>query len=165
MPSIGAAVFSLLYLAAAWLAWWTTDVVIDRGESALWHGIFAVLIVLAVNKLFEGAITDLARVYAMRHGWYYQRRIMQAEFIAIVAMSCCLVASAVLFLARQSPAATQIALIGIVMLIALALVRDTSLHQIDYLINQRKFGLKVSWILDLGGLGLVLLASEWRLHL
>jgi hypothetical protein len=65
----------------------------------------------------------------------------------------------------HSAAATQIALIGIVMLIALALVRDTSLHQIDRLISRRIFGPKVNWILDLGGLGLVLLTSEWRLRL
>jgi hypothetical protein len=59
-----------LYLAAAWLVWRIKDVVIDRSESALWHGIFAVLCVLAINRLFMGAITDLARVYAMQHGWY-----------------------------------------------------------------------------------------------
>ena len=165
MPTVGTVLFSLLYLGAAWLAWKTANVIIDRSECALWHGMFVALIALAINKLFEGAITDLVRVSAMRHGRYPQRRIVQAEFITIVAILCWLFASAVLFLARRSPAATQIALIGIVILIALALVRDTSLHQIDYLINRRKFGLKVNWMLDLGGLGLVVLMSEWRLCL
>jgi hypothetical protein len=164
MPSIGTVIFSLLYFAAAWLVWSTTSVLIDRRESALWYGIFAVLIVLAINRLLGDAITDLAREYAIQHGWYFQRRIVQAEFIAIVAILCWLVAITVLFLARHSPAATQIALIGIVTLIALAFVRDTSLHQIDYLIHQRIFGLRVNWILDLGGLALVLLASGWRLR-
>jgi len=164
MPSIGTVVFSLLYFASAWLVWSTTNALVDRRESALWQGIFAVLIVLAINRLLGGAITDLARVYAIQRGWYWQRRIVQAEFIFIVAITCWLVAITVLFLARHSPAATQIALMGIVTLIALAFVRDTSLHQIDYLINLRIVGLKVNWILDLGGLGLVLVASGWRLR-
>ena len=121
------------------------------------------MIALALNKLYGGVITDLLRVFAMEHGWYSQRRSVQVEFIAVVVAICFLIATAVLFLASHHPAATQIALIGIVMLLALSLVRDASLHQIDALLGRRLFGLlKVNWMLELGGLGVVLVASTRR---
>jgi hypothetical protein len=128
----------------------------------LWHGIFVALIVLALNKLFEGSVTGFIRMLAMEEGWYDQRRVVQIEFIAVVALVCLLVVGVLLLLARHAPAATQIALVGTMMLLALGLVRDASLHQIDHLMGQRIIGLKVNWIFELGGLGLVLLASKWR---
>jgi hypothetical protein len=162
MPHIGPALFSAVYFATAWLVWRTANAVVDSGESVLWNMISASLVVLAFNKLFESAITEFVRVYAVEHGWYSERRVVQVEFIVVVMMTCLLAAGVALFLARHAPVATQLASIGIVLLIALALVRDASLHEIDYLISQWVFGLKLNWILELGGLVLVLLANEWR---
>ena len=132
VPFIGPILVSLMYLLTAQLVWRTASTAtIDHSETTLWRGISVALIALALNKLYGGVITDLLRMFAMEHGWYSQRRSVQVEFIAVVVAACLLTATAVLFLASHYPAATQIALIGTVMLLALGLVRDASLHQIN----------------------------------
>jgi hypothetical protein len=61
--------------------------------------------------------------------------------------------------ARQASLSTRLALSATIMLLALGLMRDVSLHQIDHLIGARIMGLKLNWLLDVGGLGLVLFAQ------
>jgi len=164
LPSGGPVLISLLYLAAGWLAWTNADAV-NRRESSFWRASFAALIVLAINKLFEGPLTHQARALAIEHGWYAQRQTAQIEVIVFVAISCLIIAGVLLFLTKTFPAATQIALVGVLMLLGFGIIRDASLHQLDDLIARRIIGLKVNWILELAGIALVLSVSEWRCRL
>jgi hypothetical protein len=61
--------------------------------------------------------------------------------------------------ARRALAATWLALLGTTTLIALALIREVSLHQIDVLLGAQIIGLKVNWILELAGIALIVLFS------
>jgi hypothetical protein len=42
------------------------------------------------------------------------------------------------------------------------LIRAASFHHIDRLIGRTILGLKWNWVLEMGGITIVLLASEWR---
>jgi len=42
------------------------------------------------------------------------------------------------------------------------LIRAASFHHIDRFIGDRILGLKWNWILEMGGISIVLLSSEWR---
>jgi hypothetical protein len=42
------------------------------------------------------------------------------------------------------------------------LIRAASFHHVDRLIGRTVLGFRWNWILEMGGIGLVLLASQWR---
>ena len=63
---------------------------------------------------------------------------------------------------RKSPAPTWLALLGTAAVLAFVLIRAASLHHIDRFIGQRILGLTWNWVLEMGGISLVLVASEWR---
>jgi hypothetical protein len=55
-----------------------------------------------------------------------------------------------------------LALTGTVAVLAFVLIRAASFHHIDQFIGERILGLKWNWILEVGGISIVLLSSEWR---
>ena len=120
------------------------------------------LIVLAINDLFEGAITDVLRRHAMQQGWYEGRQIVQIGFIVVAGLTCLLAGGVLFLLAWWAPFSTKIVVVALTLLVALALVRGTSLHEIDHLLGKRMLGLKLNRLIEISGLALVLLASEWR---
>jgi len=155
--TIGSIVFASVYFAVAW----TTNrasIGFDRSERVLWTAIPIMLALLGINKLFEGAVTNVGRMIAIDQGWYAHRRVFQIWLIAGVLAICSIGAIVLLLVARQASLSTRLALSATIMLLALGLTRDVSLHQIDHLIGERAVGLKLNWLLDVGGLGLVLFA-------
>ena len=87
---------------------------------------------------------------------------MQVWFMVGVAITCLTTAIILLIWARKSPAPTWLALLGTAAVLAFVLIRAASFHHIDRLIGQRILGLTWNWILEMGGISLVLVASEWR---
>jgi hypothetical protein len=84
--------------------------------------------------------------------------VFQIWLVASVLAICSIGAIVLLLSARQASLSTRLALSATIMLLALGVTRDVSLHQIDQLIGERVVGLKLNWLLDVGGLGLVLFA-------
>jgi hypothetical protein len=81
-----------------------------------------------------------------------------------VAAVCADIAVGLLLLAHKTPYSTQLALLGMVIVLAFVLIRAVSLHDIDRLIGERVLGLKWNWILETGGISIVLLGSLIRLE-
>ena len=125
----------------------------------LWAAIPIALALLGINKLFEGALTNVGRLIAFDQGWYAHRRVLQIWLVGSVLAICSIGAIVLLLSARQASLSTRVALSATIMLLALGLTRDVSLHQVDHLIGERIMGLKLNWLLDVGGLGLVLFAQ------
>jgi len=163
-PTVGGWVTVGLYALAAISVFRTLRAVERPGEGAFWRGIFIMLVLLGINKQLDlqSALTDLGRILAFLQGWYAQRQTVQVWFILGVAAVCLLVAIALLVLARKAPAPTWVALIGMAIVLAFVLIRAASFHHIDRFINARILGLKWNWVLEMGGLSVVLLGSEWR---
>jgi hypothetical protein len=121
---------------------------------------------LGINKQLDlqTALTELGRVLASMQGWYEQRRTVQFWFIVAVAAICFLMALVLLVLARarRAPMPTWLALVGVVIVLGFVTIRAASFHHFDQFIGSRVLGLKWNWVLEMGGISIVLIASEWR---
>jgi hypothetical protein len=53
-------------------------------------------------------------------------------------------------------------LTGTTLVIGYVLIRAPSFHHVDRLIGRTVLGFRWNWILEMGAIGLVLLASQWR---
>ena len=49
-----------------------------------------------------------------------------------------------------------------IMLVGYVVIRTASFHYVDRLIGEKFLGLRLNWILEMGGIGVVLVASYWR---
>jgi hypothetical protein len=65
-------------------------------------------------------------------------------------------------LVPRAPASTSLALTGLTFLVGYVLTRAASLHQADSIIYTQFVGLRLNWILEIGGIGIVLVATFWR---
>ena len=73
-----------------------------------------------------------------------------------------LTAITLLVWARDSPAPTWLALVGSTFVLGFVIIRAASFHHIDRFIGNQILGLRWNWVLEMGGIVLVLLASIWR---
>jgi hypothetical protein len=119
---------------------------------------------LGINKQLDlqTALTEAGRVLAHVQGWYQQRELVQLAFIAVVAVTRLAAAITVLIWVRHAPLPTWLALIGTVLILGFVLIRAASFHHIDRFIGSKILGLRWNWIVEMGGIVLVLLASWWR---
>jgi hypothetical protein len=110
----------------------------------------------------QSALTELGRIVALTAGWYEQRRTVQVYFVAGVAVSS-IVATITLFLwTRNSNVQVWFAILGATSVLGYDLLRAASFHHVGSFIDPRVFGFTWIWILEMSGIAVVLLASEWR---
>lgn len=133
-------------------------------RAALWLGLGALMIGLGINKQLDlqTLLTEIGRVMAHGQGWYEQRRVVQAVFIVAVLALGCVGAGVVWWLSRGSLAELWLALAGTVFLLTFIVIRAASFHHVDVLIGTRILGLRLNWIFELGGIGMVALAAHRR---
>jgi len=126
----------------------------------------ATLLFLCINKQLDlqTAMTEFLRARAVREGWYEIRYKFQIAFIAAMAVSLP-VCSGVLFLvARRLPASSKLAGLGLIAIAVFVLIRAASFHHVDRLLGARILHFKLNWILELGGISIVLLGACTRWH-
>jgi hypothetical protein len=133
-------------------------------EQRTWRAISALFLALGINKQLDlpTALTVVGRMLAHSEGWYNQRQVVQLTFIVLVAIICVVATLALLIWARNAPAPTWLALIGTMFVLGFVLMRATSFHHMDRFLGERMLGFRLNWILEIGGISLVLVGSEWR---
>ena len=167
-PTIGGWVTVVLYLLAAGSCWISArelalgDIV--STERRTWWAISALFLALGINKQLDlqSALTEAGRVLAHYQGWFEQRQLVQLAFIALVAIICLIAAITLLLWTHSAPIPTRLALMGTTMVLGFVLIRAASFHHVDQFIGQRILGLRWNWILEMSGISLVLIASQWR---
>ena len=117
---------------------------------------------LGINKQLDlqTALTEIGRIFAEAGGWYEQRQSVQLYFIVGVAIFCALALLVLLCWARGSPFQTWFALVGSTFVLGYVLIRAASFHHIDRFINSRILELKWNWILEMGGIMIVLFGKR-----
>lgn len=170
-PSLGGWLTVLLYFAAAWSVWRVLrtagmrrpTVPAQRNERWFWCMLLVALVALGVNKQLDlqGALTEAGRILSSQQGWYDNRRQVQEAFIASIAIMGLTVLAVALLLLWRAPGASLWALAGSVCLIMFVVIRAASFHHIDRVLGLEWAGLRVNWLLEMGGL-LVIIASAWR---
>jgi hypothetical protein len=175
-PGIGDPTFMgwltvVLYFLAGLGCWITVWTLSSEGFAAggtkevrAWRWIAITFIALGINKQLDlqTALTDAGRALANFQGWYDQHQSAQIAFIGLTTIICLTAAVVLVRWARQAPFATWLALIGSISVICYVLIRAASFHHIDRFIGAEILGLRWNWILEIGGISVVLAASYWR---
>ena len=168
-PTIGGWITVVLYLLASISCWRTAGLIglrdrDGRQDSRAWYAIAVLFLGLGINKQLDlqTALTELGRVVEVFGGWYDERQTVQIYFVGGVAAVSVTITSVLLLWARRSPIQTWLALVGSCLVLGYVLIRAASFHHIDRLIGRTILGLRWNWVLEMGGITIVLLASEWR---
>jgi hypothetical protein len=134
-------------------------------QRRLWWGIAILLLLLGINKQLDlqTLITVVGRELAKQQGWYEKRRTIQVWFIVLVAGTGFFT---LIFVGRVMHGMWQknwLALVGLVILVCFILIRAASFHKIDRMLSWNLEGLKINWILELGGITCVGIAAAINL--
>jgi hypothetical protein len=125
--------------------------------SALWKALAIGLLLLGINKQLDlqTALTEIGRILAAKQGWYERRQQVQLDFIIGVVLVGGWVLCSVLLLAGRNLPRLGLALAGVVFLCCFVAIRASSFHHVDRLLGADLGGLKINWIMELGGITLV----------
>jgi hypothetical protein len=168
-PTVGGWVTVILYFLAFVSSVRTARLVRLRerlagNEKYLWRAMAFMFAALGINKQLDlqSALTELGRVAEDQQGWYDERQIVQIWFIVGVAVASISVVAILLILAWKAPVSTWFALMGTTIILAFVLIRAASFHHIDRFIGTTVLGLRWNWVLEMGGISIVIVASELR---
>lgn len=176
-PGIGDPTFMgwftvLAYAATAWLCFLARrkltvtarhpGATVARSALKLWTILFYLLVALGVNKQLDlqSAFTEVGRIFALQGGWYERRRLVQMAFVALVAVLGAGGSYLVYRLALRAGRYAQMGVAGFVLLISFVVIRATSFHYVDQLINFRPLGIRINWVLELGGIAIIAVAAR-----
>ena len=153
----------VLYFLAV-ISCWKTARYSKSPDRKIWYTVSILFFGLGINKQLDlqSALTELGRVLAYDEGWYAQRQIVQLYFIIGVALVCGWAVIKLLIWARRAPFPTWLGVVGAILVIGFVLIRAASFHHIDRFIGSTVLGFRWNWILEMGGICVVLLASYWR---
>ncbi|MEW4569755.1 hypothetical protein AB1L88_17975 [Tautonia sp. JC769] len=129
-----------------------------RRRALFWWILVLALVLLGVNKQLDlqSLLTAVGRRLAQEQGWYQERQAVQRAFIAGVAIAGAggLALLAVLF--RSVLLRRPLAAIGLVFLYTFVLIRAASFHHVDAFLKDDFLGIRMNWLLELGGISCVL---------
>lgn len=116
------------------------------------------LILLGLNKQLDlqTLLTLTGRKIALAQGWYEKRRIVQMAFIGVIAVIGLLSFRWAWKALAECLRHNWLTLLGIVFVITFVLIRAASIHHIDHLLKINIAGLRINWILELGGIGMII---------
>jgi len=137
----------------------------SRGSERLfWWGLCALLVLLGINKQLDlqTALTELGRSWSRNQGWYEYRHKVQRAFILAVGLCAIGAIGGLLFWMRRAPAPTHVAIVGASLLLAFVVIRASSFHHVDLFIGSRWWGMRKNWIIEIGGLLVVIAGAGWR---
>jgi hypothetical protein len=129
--------------------------------SICWWIVASVLFVLGLNRLLDlpNVLTDGVRSLAQAHQWYELRRSYQLGMIVAIALAGVIGSLSFIWLFRRASARYHVAVVGLWFLLAFVAIRSTSFHNVDAIIGIRFLGLKLNWIFEMVGIGLIDVAA------
>jgi hypothetical protein len=126
-----------------------------------WLLVAVLMALLSLNKQLDlqSLLTDVGRVMARRQGWYENRREIQQWLLVGIAGGS-IVCSAIIAIRFHRFWRTHVLLgAGLVFLATFIAVRAISFHHFDVLLGTTWVGVRANWLLEIGGIALVLFAA------
>lgn len=168
--TVGGWLTVVLYILATMSCWRTSAALAQApraSEYRTWQAITVVFLALSINKLLnvEAALTEIGRILALSGGWYWRRYDVQVLLILAVTVACIVISIGLVILARRSRMLTWFALVGMTFVLGFVLIRTISFHPMDRFLARKALGLRWNGILEMAGIAVVLLSSEWRRRL
>jgi hypothetical protein len=173
-PTIGDPTFVgwltvVLYFVTAWrsavlVRSMYRDSAVSPREFFAWAIITVLFILLGINKQLDlqSALTELGRVLFYRSDRIGYKQTLQFWFIIFVAVAAAIVAAVIVALIWKTHVGTWIGCIGTVIILGFVFIRAASFHHVDVFIHSRIFALKWNWILEIGGILIVLYGTFVR---
>ena len=129
----------------------------NKSEKLFWFYLTFFLIALGINKQLDlqSLLTQTGKDLAIAQGWYKDRRFMQMGFIILIGLLGVTGTIILLKTYRNANTAIKIAFIGCIILFVFILMRASSFHHMDILINMELAGVRMNGILELGGLAII----------
>jgi hypothetical protein len=136
-------------------------------ERRFWWGLTVFLLLLAINKQLDLQtwFTLAGKHLAQQTGWYADRRIAQAIFILLIAVTGVALVLLLWLLARKTVRQYRLALFGTVFLGCFILIRAASFHHVDEMLGWQVGWLRMNHLLECGGIFLIALAGFKTLRL
>lgn len=159
------AVAALLCIVAARRSLATEDPKQDRRRRRMWLGVGMLMFFLCINKQLDlqSLFTDVGRILARREGWYDNRRVVQRSFVLSVAAAGAVTLAVMAWKIRSALREHAILLFGLTSLITFIVIRAASFHHVDVLIGSEILGIRVNWLMELGGISLIALSAGYSI--
>jgi hypothetical protein len=131
----------------------------QRGR--LWFGVAALMVCLCINKQLDlqSLLTDIGRAFAKEHGWYGERRGVQKVFIICLLAASLLAVAWTIWHFEKFWRTHPVLFSGLAFLLTFIIVRAVSMHHVDAFLRVSLGGVRMNWILELTGIGLVAAAG------
>jgi hypothetical protein len=127
--------------------------------AQFWGLACLIMLVLGINKQLDlqSLLTEIGRDLAVTQGWYEQRRRYQLIFVLSVLAGGSVATLALAYVFRRVLRRLIGGILGLGVIVSFVVVRAASFHHIDMLL---KGPLRLNWVLELTGIGLVGLAAR-----
>lgn len=159
----------VLYLVTSWRCFVLADSLrrrqaSSRREERGWMVLAILFLALGINKQLDlqTALTELGRTILSHANWMDYKVKIQVGFIGVVVTVCILTALILAIMLRGEHPASWLATFGTILIVGFVAIRASSFHHIDRFIGSRFLMLRWNWILEIGGISLVLAACMWR---
>jgi hypothetical protein len=159
----------VLYLVTSWRCFVLAGSLLRRQASSRreqlgWMALAALFLALGINKQLDlqSALTELGRAILSHANWMDYKVKIQVGFIGVVITICILTALVVAIMLRGAHPAAWLATFGTILIVGFVTIRASSFHHMDRFIDSRFLMLRWNWLLEIGGISLVLAACVWR---
>jgi len=152
------------YVGAAYLCWRAASNGLTSQKVRLfWIVLAGTLLALGINKQLDlqTELTFLGKDFAKATGWYEHRRPVQFVFITLIGLGGVAGTIGLFRYFRNELPRLWMALAGIGFLACFIVVRAASFHHVDQFLNFSPGGVRMNWILELGGIAAIAWPA-WR---
>jgi len=135
-------------------------------RAALWLFLAIAFFFLGINKQLDlqSLMTQIGKTLAHEQGWYDQRRIAQAILIGFVLAAGVASLATLGWLVRGQLSDFRLPLAGLTYVVVFVIVRAASFHNFDALLGFDPLGVRMNWVMELTGIGIVAVGAIRRLR-
>jgi hypothetical protein len=136
----------------------------QRSMKQLWLLIAVTMMLLGINKQLDlqTLLIQKVRRQAYIHGWYFERRKYQLDFIAAISIIGLFATVGVAFWLRRVFSRVYFAISGIATLVLFVVIRAASFHYVDKALSLGG-EVRVNVVIELSGIGLIIAAVlQWQ---
>jgi hypothetical protein len=149
------------YALAAFFAWRAGKKNGPGKRGKIWIWVAIVMAALCINKQLDlqSLVTDLGREVANWGGWYGKRRGVQKWFVIGVIAGALVFGAWFFWRFRDFIKGHKLLAFGLLFTLTFIVVRAISFHHVDVFFKTKVAGLKMNWILELGGIAMIAVAA------
>lgn len=152
-------VAGLLCLRRAWICRRTPA--LRMKPFYFWIAFGILMLALFVNKQLDlqTLLTQTGREWSKAGDWYEERRVLQTLFIWALAAGGVAAVLFALWFIRGARLHYYLALFGLGFTGCFVIIRAASIHRVDRFIGLDIMGIRMNWVLELGGILVVAMAA------